>query len=262
MANPDKNHDKHALTLEDWLTISTIVIGCSKAVYSSYQYIEDTDNRLKRLAKTSKKDMAFLTSFSNVIKMKENQKFRPSYLRRKFPENLQNIQSADITDTLTMLRNYSMIAKTHKKDIYRRRGAPSRGSQDFLDEPGVKSYYQPIKNLESLKKIIDKPEARKIIYCLLMESNLIYRYWKIKALSYLYVLKFGGKDKRIEIDKATGQPTDEAGLEKLYTKIRSLDNRELEVLAEEKAKSITQNIREDDHDLLKFYLWGGSYFYA
>jgi hypothetical protein len=261
MAISDNNHPT-SLTIDDWLSISRITVGCSKLVYNSYQYLEGSEYRQKGLAKASKKEIAFLSSFSNITRMVEKRTiFRPSNLRTKLPESVQEIQRADLTKILNVLQNYHIITKTEEKNI-KKRGRPSKRSDSFHEEPGPKSYYQPTKNLGTLKKVIDKPEARKIIYSLLMESNLIYRYWKIKALSYLCVLKFGGKDKRIEINKATGQPTDEADLDNLYSTIRTLNDRELEAMAEEKAKSITKNIREDDQDLLRFYLWGGSYFYA
>jgi hypothetical protein len=229
MSISDKNYFS-SLTADDWLVISRIIIGCSKLVYDSYRYLDNNNSRQKRLFKTSKKQVAFLSSFANLREMAEvNPIFRPSDIRRKLPEDVQNIQWSDLSRMFKILERYSVITKTGKN--VRRRGAPSKKSNDLPEEPGPKSYYQTTVHFEKLKKVLDKPEARKLIFSLLMESKLIYRYWKVKALSYLYVLKFGGKDKQREIKKAVGIVSDEANLENLYNIILSLDYKELEVMA-------------------------------
>src|ERR671930_985798 len=67
----------------------------------------------------------------------------------------------------------SDVCSSDLKDI-RKRGSPSKNSEDEPSEHGRHSFYQPSEYLETLKQVIAKPMARKLIFAYLLESNLIH----------------------------------------------------------------------------------------
>jgi hypothetical protein len=140
------------LTLEEMIIIHRILIGCSKLVYSSH--LKGAKHSAKALSTPSTKS---LVSISSILKLNstdqdETNKFRPSDLRRKLPDDIKNIQAADLSDILNNLSNLNLVTKT-KRDPWKR-GAPPRASEGSKSEPGRQSFYQQTEYLKTLKGVI------------------------------------------------------------------------------------------------------------
>jgi DNA-binding HxlR family transcriptional regulator len=114
------------------IIINRILIGCSKLVVSSY--VAGAKKRARALSKPATKR---LVSISSILKLNrtgnnENKKFRPSDLRKQLPDEIKNIQAADLSDTLRYLSNLNMVTKT-KRDRGKR-GSPPRSSEEALEK--------------------------------------------------------------------------------------------------------------------------------
>jgi hypothetical protein len=160
------------LALEEKIWINRILIGCSKYVYSLSA--QGAKKSAKEASKPSKKDIAYTTAYTHfTTQIKDRPKFRPSTIRKKLPGENKHIQPADLSDILKSLSNINLITKTQKDT--RKRGSPSKNSEDEPSEPGRHSFYQPTEYLESLKQVVAKSIARKLIFAFLLESNLIHK---------------------------------------------------------------------------------------
>jgi hypothetical protein len=171
------------LTLDEKILINRILIGCPKYVYSLYA--QGAKKAAKEVSKPSKKDLAYTYSFSHLTtRVKDTPKFRPSTIRNKLPDENKDIQPADLTDILKSLSNVNLITKTEKDT--RKRGSPSKNSEEDPSERGMHSFYQPTEYLEGLKQVIVKPAARRLIFLFLLESNLIHKWLDFECLLTLH----------------------------------------------------------------------------
>ena len=92
------------------------------------------------------------------MRIKDRPKFRPSNIKKKLPEDNKNIQPADLSGILKSLSKLNLITKTQKDA--RKRGSPSKNTDDEPSERGRHSSYRPTEYLESLKQVIAKPITR------------------------------------------------------------------------------------------------------
>ena len=282
MASSDKNSDKSSfsvpplfkgspsygymyviekgqlLTLEKIL-IDRILIGCSNLICNSY--LQGAKNTAKAYSKLSKKELTSTYSIIHLtMRVKDRSKFRPSNIRKKLPDENKDIQSADLSDILKSLSNINLITKT-ENDTSKRR-SPSKNSEDGPSEPGMHSFYQPTEYLESLKQVIAKPMARKLIFAHLLESNLIHKWLDFLCLLELYFSKFSNIYNIKNVDKAAGLIQGELTYEKLHNHTSYLDDENLEDIAHKRAVSALQHFEEYEEIFTNLYLIGGIYFYA
>ena len=281
MASSDKNSDKSSysapslfndspsyafvyaiekgqlLTLEEKILINRILIGCSKLIYSVYT--QDAKKTAKALSRTSKKELASTYSTIHLtMRVKDRPKFRPSNIKKKLPEDNKDIQPADLSDILKSLSNINLITKTQKET--RKRGSPSKNSDDEPSERGRHSFYQPTEYLEKLKQISAKPIARILIFSFLLESKLIHKWLDFHCLLALYISKFSTIDNIKNIDRAVGMIPDELKIEKLHKDTASLNDEKLEELAHKFAVSALQHFEEYEEMFINLYIIGGIYF--
>jgi hypothetical protein len=138
------------LTLEDKILINRILIGCPKFIYSLCA--QGAKKTAKAYSKPSKKDLAYTYSFSHLTtRVKDRPKFRPSTIRKNLPDENKDIQSADLSDILKSLSKINLITKTQKDA--RKRGSPSKNSEDEPSERGMHSFYQPTEYLKVSSKL-------------------------------------------------------------------------------------------------------------
>ena len=283
MASPDKNSDKPSffvpplfkdsptygymfaiekgqlLTLEEKILINRILIGFSKLILTSN--FKDAKKTAKAYSKPSKKDLASTYSIIDLtMRVKDRSKFRPSNIRKKLPDENKDIQSADLSDILKSLSNINLITKTQKDA--KKRGSPSKNSENETSERGMHSFYQPTEYLESLKQVISKPVARKLIFSVLLESKLIHKWLDFNCLLALYISKFSNKDNIKNIDRAVGIIQDQLENEKLHNKMTSLDDKQLEEIAHKFAVLALQHFKEYEEMFTNLYIMGGIYFNA
>ena len=144
-----------------------------------------------------------------------------------------------------------MITKTQKDE--RKRGAPSKKRDDQPDERGMHSFYQPTEYIESLKQVIAKPTARKLIFALLLESNLIHKWLDFVCLLELYFSKFSNIDNIKDADKAVDLIQDELTYEKLHKRASYLDYENQEDVAHKRAVSVLQHFEEYEEMFTNLY---------
>ena len=177
------NEDKGFFTVEDLLTIDRILVGCSKLITSYSQHRLVPDN-VKLLSRAQKKRLGtfLLGYFATLVKGK--QKFRQLGIRNSLPEEVRNISKSDLSRILSTLVDWNIIVPTQEHK--RKRGAPNQESRELYEIAGTKSLYQPSEYLMTLKRVVSKPQVKKLIYTMVFESNLLYRYLRRIALLLLY----------------------------------------------------------------------------
>jgi hypothetical protein len=195
-----------------------------------------------------------------TTQVKDRPKFRPSTIRKKLPNENKDIQSSDLTNILKSLSNINIITKT-EKDI-KKRGSPSKNSEEDPNEHGRHSFYQPTEYLEALKQVIVKPMARKLIFAYLLESNLIHRWLDFECLLTLYTFKFSSIDNLRNINMSVGMIQDELNDQRLHEYAASLSDEKLEVIAHKFAQSALRHFKEYEELFTILYLMGGIHFEA
>jgi hypothetical protein len=247
------------LTLEEKIWIDRIIIGCSKLIYSSY--LQGAKNTAKAYSKLSKKDQVSTYSITHLtMSVKDRSKFRPSAIRKKLPDEDKHIQASDLSDILKSLSNINLITKAQKDAG--KRGSPSKNSEEDPSEHGRQSFYQPTEYLDSLKQVIAKPMARKLIFAFLLESNLIHKWLDFNCLLALYISKFRNVYNIKNIDKAVGVIQDELKDEKLHKDLASITDKRLEGIAHKFAELALQHFEEYEDMYTNLYIMGGIYFNA
>jgi hypothetical protein len=186
-----KGYKGHHLTIEDMITIDRILIGCSKYVLSSYT--EGAKRRAKAASRPSKRRLALISLFAELIMTSEDTKsqFRPSHIRRTLPDDVNKITPAQLTRMLNISVKFNLVSKA-KKDP-RKRGSPKKIERP-VNEPGPPSFYQSNEYFKKLKELISEPLVRRFIFTSLLESNVIDKWLYSTCLFVLYLLKFSKFD--------------------------------------------------------------------
>jgi hypothetical protein len=183
------NNNKGFFTVEDLLTIDRILVGCSKLITYYFQRRLVPDH-VKLLSGAQKKRLVgtfLLGYFAKLAKGK--QKFRQSTIRNSLPEEVRNISKSDLSRILRTLVDWNIIVPT--KEDKRNKGAPNQKSMELYEFGGSKSLYEPSEYLMTLKRVVSKPQVKKLIHSMLFESNLLYRYLRRIALLFFYTEKRG-----------------------------------------------------------------------
>ncbi len=260
-------HRGHLLTTEDMIIIHRILIGCSKLV--SVSRIEYAKKAAKRVSKLSRKELVYLSSVINLtMTVKGTDKFRPSDLRTRLPDHIKNIQAADLSGILKSLCKITVLMKTERDTG--RRGSPLKESQGLKSQPGSKSFYQPTEYLDTLKQVITKSIARKLLFAFIVESKLIHNWLHYICLLGIYQLRFSNIDTIIDtilsVDRTLNVKQEESELEKLYEKQKMIacqyDDTKLERIARERAIVILQHHAEYEDLITNLYISGGIFFFA
>lgn len=248
------------VTLEEMIIINRILIGCSKLVVSSY--VAGARKRARALSKPTTKRLVSITSILKLNRTDkyENKNFRPSDLRRQLPDEIKNVQAADLTDTLRYLSNLNMVTKT-KRDRGKR-GAPPRSSKKDLSQPGRQSFYQQTEYIKKLKQTVAKSIVRKLLFSFLLESNLIHKWLEFQCLLAFYLLKFNDINTIRKIGKAVNIIGEESKNENLYRNVNQYDDRKLKRLANRQAILILKRFKEHEELFTSLYINGGLYFNA
>jgi hypothetical protein len=188
----------HLLTLEDMIIIHRILIGCSKLIYDSN--IKGAKILAREDSSISKKLLAYISVASyHFTTNTDTFKRRPSDYRSSLSEAIKNIQASDMSDIFKSLSITNMVTKTGKDSVSDINGRKKRGRRRVTDEiepskPGRKSFYQSSGYLKALKSVISMPIARDLIFSLLLEAKLIYKWLDFVCLYRFYLLKFGKTD--------------------------------------------------------------------
>jgi hypothetical protein len=248
---------KRVFPKKDVLLICKIIVGCTKfinwfATLDAKKYARAKSHlQTKSLANTA-------AYYGGQSLTKEKPKFRPHEVRRKLPEDLQNIQDADLTDIHNSLVRVNHLEHTDDSGVRGRRGHPYEAA-DAADSisslPGVKSYYKSSFTNRELDRILARLGARKLIYTLLVKSGLLYNYMSKLYEIKLYILKANDYKRYSNIHKAVYQVST---FESEAKKVQAYKTDHLSIIADKYAKSFIKKHAEDDYVYL--YKTGGYYF--
>jgi hypothetical protein len=246
------------ITLEDLMIIHRILIGCTKVAY------EFSTRALKTAKKVTEKRMAAIT-IENQLTSSEL-KFRRAELRTKLPEYIKTIDPSQLSDILTSYLHHGWLKKTSAPSP--KRGKPA--NTDPTKYTGIKSYYVESEYLQSLKKVISKPEARSILFLTLLESRVIHI---LLTSAFLYMISSLARRKikdnlricdivakEFGIMITTRVEDEIVELQKVILKIDSLllNKNQIEDLAGIMAEDWLFNNEPDDFPIYRdFYLLGG-----
>ena len=109
---------------------------------------------------------------------------------------------------------------------------------------------------------MNKPEHIKLIYTLVLESGLLYKFLKHFNLASYYIIRKNDKRTAWNILQTSnlGTMKEESDFESDYIKLRNIEDRELEALADRKTR--LHIIKHRDIDYKNYYLTAGFFFYV
>ena len=177
------------------------------------------------------------TSISLIIP--ENKEFRPSDIRRKIPEELQNIQRPSVTNILNhnlKIKKIERVEDYHPKSL---RGHPKKYEEGKISGP--KSYYKTSVFENKINLLLLNKHVLKAIYFYLRESGLLLKFEKWVRLFIYNAIRNYDKETAWKICKSVFPAlSNDSEFIKNYVKIRALKEEELELVAEEKARSLIE----------------------
>jgi hypothetical protein len=254
----DKNRN---FTVEDILLIGCISIGFTKMVMNITSIKAKTHAQLHSHQEIKPLVLTYLL-YNLPIIIKDKSKIRPLDIRRNLPLTWQKIQYADLTDILNSFRRIGILTKVNNKQtkVNNKPGHPKTHSDTTGNEPDPKSYYQPSGYYNNLENVLNKPEHVKLIYTLVLESGLLYKFLKHNNLESYHIIRKNDKKTTWNILQTLNLTTmkEESDFESDYIKLRNVKDRELEVLADRKTRLFMKKHKGIDYKDL--YLSAGSFF--
>jgi hypothetical protein len=227
----DKNGN---FTVEDVLLIGFISIGFTKMVNNLTRTKVKTHAQRHSHHEIKPLVRAYLL-YNLPIIMEDKLKIRPLDIRKKLPVTWQTIQYADLTDILNTFCRVRLLAKVDNKqtNVNNKPGHPEKYSGTTENEPGPKSYYRRSDYYNNLERLLNKPEHVKLIYTLVLESGLLYKFLKHFKLADYHIIRKNDKKTAWNILQTQNLTTmkKESDFESDYIKLRHVEDKELEALA-------------------------------
>jgi hypothetical protein len=254
---------KHgSLTLEDFLLINRILIGCTKLMY--FHKADCHDLYVSKKGPESRKSFAGLLAFDTILRMGTSDSvFRAKNVRTGFPEDVQKISYSDLSRILRMLKRVKLTDQQRPPN--KKSGRPK---SDEKRSHETNFYYSKSGYLLLLEKLITKPLARSILISLLVEAKVIQRYIEYSCLYALYEIKFFGLSYVLRTLQAREKLDTKqmAGYEKnlsVFAKIVNSHPKQMKSVAHKMAQH-QMNIRDFKNDAFynHYYIMGGIFYYA
>jgi hypothetical protein len=252
-----------ALTYDDRLLIDKIIIGCATLISNITSNHKNYARARSNQQTKSLVNTWILTNLPLILERKP--RFRPSDIRKMLPENMKNIQSADLTDRLNYLVTTKILVKVDKEEFkketkQKKWGRPPKVGND-TDESGPKSFYQPSDYYNDLKILLAKSKARDLIYASLLQSNLLYNLAKYVEIQSLRIKRNNIKKIAWNILNSVNLASmkRESDFEADHRKIAHIDdNKRLKSITEKETINFMEKRKADDY--LPIYFIGGIYF--
>lgn len=236
--------------------INRILIGCSKLVLSSYT--KGAKGSAKKAPKPSQKDLSLLSLVANIsANLEGKNKFRPFYFRKRLPEDIKKMQSADLTRMLNVSVRTNILKKTQNEA--RKRGGPSK-DDNSANITGRKSFYQYSEYLQALYQVVNKPSARELIFAFLLESKVIHKWLDFICLFALYQLKFSDSEIIDKVHKTSNLPVQQ--LQNLREKVIRADDEKIKEVAHKLAVNVLRSFEKNVEFFTNLFVMGGIYFYS
>lgn len=226
------------LTLEDFMVINRILIGCTKVVYSAeiHFYNEKTGVFNPSLKKHVGK------SLYDIVKNEyNNTHFSQTQLQSKLHGDVRNIDRSDLHDVLNQYKRIHILTK--ENNLERPRGRPSIENSKLTHRNSI---YSSDPYFVSLNETLDKMEARVILYGYLDESNLLTRYLDVRHYAKMRQILVLGPDKMIDDINRLGVFTEkDLGLLHLklkheYNALMKLDDKQLREFSREQTRIVLE----------------------
>jgi hypothetical protein len=250
------------LTLEDFMVINRILIGCTKVVYGAE--IHFYEEKIGIFNPSLKKHAA--ESLYGILKNEyKNTHFSQTQLQKKFHGDVRNIDRSDLFNVLTQYRNIHVLTK--EKNLKRPRGKPSTEDSKLTHRNSI---YSSDPYFISLNETLDKMPVRVLLYGYLFESYILRRYSDVCHYAKLRQLKVLGAYKMIYNIKRSGISA-EKDLEALHLKLNQrykelikLDDKELIEISRRQTEVVFELNKPDPWNKVwckEFFLSGGLSYY-
>jgi hypothetical protein len=188
--------------------------------------------------------------------------FMPRDMRKKLPEELENIANASLT---RILKAYEPMRLVENK-VGKPENRPRRRNDAVEDFGGPRSYYYYMKqtqdnNNNKVATLLSKPEAKHLLNHRIIESGLLFEWAKYYRLVHYHEIRQNPnkmlktvqphfsreEDSRIMIHSASSL--------NYYQRIRSLNENQLDAEAEKEALAYVEKHRRDPN-LYKRMIYG------
>lgn len=248
------------LTLEDFMVIHRVLIGCTKMLYSiEIRFYNDK----KGVFIPSLKKHAGQSVYNIVNNGNKNTHFSQTQLQSTLLGEVRNIDRSDLYDVLKQYKNIRVLQK--ENNLKRHRGKPSIEDSKLTRRNSI---YSADPYFISLNKTLDKIEARVIIFGCLFESNLLTRYLDVCHYARIRQLLVFGAEKMTHNIKKLGVLTEkdleafQLKLKQQFNALRKLDDKQLRDLSREETEFVLKlnsekNKRWNENWCRDFFLRGG-----
>ena len=155
-------------------------------------------NALGKHKKTSRRELAAAALGANITVNPNFGKVTPKKIKNELPDNLREIDSGDVSDTLEIFQKILLMEKTGRP---RKKGRPTKDEKSNYYR-GRPSFYQLTSYTQALKQVIQKDVARNLIFSFLLQSKLIHKWLDFVCLYSYYKLKDEGLKASADVEMA------------------------------------------------------------
>jgi hypothetical protein len=189
--------------------------------------------------------------------------FMPRDMRKKLPEELENIADASLTRILKVYERMHLV----ENKVGQPENRPRRRKDAVEDFGGRRSYYyytkqtQDDNNNNKVATLLSKPEAKQLLNHRIIESGLLFEWAKYYRLVLYHEIR-QNPNKMLKTVKAHFRREEDSRIMihlasslNYYERIRSLNENQLEAEAEKEALAYVEKHRRDPN-LYKRMLYG------
>jgi hypothetical protein len=229
----------------------------------------------------SKQNLATIRQLYNARKEESRQLVDSSRVNKELAKVMSNGIKQDTIDITTSLddnvqpdiyldprRNTEVLQKLEsigvylnirgKKQIKLQRGKIKKGKREKYDKTianpeGRPSAYKTTDFFQKIKRVMSKPEAQKLLYQQLKQSNLLYTYEKFMIEAGYHAIRM---DETVaqKMSKSTDtNPVTDSAINSFRKHLLSLNDNELEGLAAKEAELSIERLKGDPYSLLGLF---------
>ncbi len=131
--------------------------------------------------------------------MEKDTYLRPYEFKSNLPASVKNTHNSTISDILRFLKQAKILESADPNDL-----KPSTGGRHEHQElSGPKKYYRITKFLDEVSNVLEKPNARRVLFDALVESGGLRKYIYHSTLIAIYQEKQNSPERVDDIDFAT-----------------------------------------------------------
>jgi len=235
-----RNSQFSRINSEDKILINQIIRGCRILIKGIIS--RDPKKDAKAVRHTEPKSLA--TTSASIMSLDKGP-LRASDIKKKLPENIQNIHPSMISRIISHNKRIGRLKTTNFKEV-KKRGHPTEDSVDKVSGP--KLYYGRSEFEKRIELLLSNRAILQRIYKKLEKENLIFELEKYSQLRIISIIRNNNGETAWKLLKSVFTVSEkESNFDDVYNAINAYNESDILSIAEQKAKSILKSRTAQDY---------------